>query len=118
MTIAVTSGRAGFTAAESLRCAGSARTQEPVLPDESSIRVEVPTALVEAIAKRTAELIGRELASGSPWLKTAEAAEYLRLPLGRLRNLTAEDAIPHHHQGKAVIYHKSELDAWALDGNR
>jgi hypothetical protein len=42
-----------------------------------------------------------------------EAAEYLRIPKGRLQNLTAAGVVKVSRQGKAHIYHREWLDDYA-----
>lgn len=48
----------------------------------------------------------------SPWLKPAEAAEYLGIALGTLRNWTSARYIPHAKRGRIVRYHRDRLDTW------
>ena len=51
----------------------------------------------------------------SPWMTTGEAAEYLRLAPGTLKNWRVTGNGPKHCAiGRAVRYHVDELDAFAL----
>ena len=50
----------------------------------------------------------------SPWLDAAGAADYLAVPVKRVRNLTAAGEIPHVREGGRVFYHRGQLDAWRL----
>ena len=52
----------------------------------------------------------------SPWLTVIQAAAYLQLTPGTIRNLTSQRRIPHAKNGGIVRYHKAELDGW-LRGN-
>ncbi|MGZ6285269.1 MAG: helix-turn-helix domain-containing protein [Ktedonobacterales bacterium] len=52
----------------------------------------------------------------SPWLSADEAAEYLRAPISRIRKLTMTGELPHEKDGRRVLYHKDDLDAFILDG--
>lgn len=48
----------------------------------------------------------------SPWLKPAEAAAYLGIAIGTLRNWTSMRFVPHAKRGGVVRYHRGELDRW------
>jgi excisionase family DNA binding protein len=74
-----------------------------------SLSLALPSKLVEAIASRAAELVVEQLGNGSPWLTRSEAAAYLRLPVSRLEK---DKAIPCHREGRRVLYHRDELDAY------
>ena len=71
-----------------------------------------PDAL-EAIASRAAELVVAGLGepNGSPWLTREAAAKYLSLPTSRLEK---DRTIPCHRDGRRVLYHRAELDAYLL----
>jgi excisionase family DNA binding protein len=65
---------------------------------------------VEVIADRAAELVIQRLErEASPWLTRARAATYLGLPLSRLEK---DKTIPCHRDGRRVLYHRDELDAY------
>jgi excisionase family DNA binding protein len=53
-----------------------------------------------------------------PWLTAAEAAEYLRVAEGTLRNWTSMKYVPHVKRGRLVRYHRDELDRWMAGGAR
>jgi excisionase family DNA binding protein len=75
----------------------------------TTIELELPEAVLEAIAARAAELALAELEKdGSPWLTRPQAAAYLGLPLSRLEK---DRRIPCHKDGGRVLYHRAELDA-------
>jgi len=50
--------------------------------------------------------------AGSPWLTPIEAAEYLGIALGTLRNLTSQRRVPFSRNGRIVRYRVDALDAW------
>ncbi|QDU98769.1 helix-turn-helix domain-containing protein [Lignipirellula cremea] len=50
----------------------------------------------------------------SPWLKPDEAAEYLGIALGTLRNWTSAKFVPFSKRGGIVRYHRNQLDQWLL----
>ncbi len=52
----------------------------------------------------------------SPWFKPIEAAEYLGIALGTLRNWTSAHYIPHAKRGRLVRYHRDSLDQWLKRG--
>ena len=53
-------------------------------------------------------------ASGSPWMDAPAAADYLAVPVKRVRNLTAAGDMPHVREGGRVFYHRGQLDSWRL----
>lgn len=52
----------------------------------------------------------------SPWLNAQQAAAYLQCPLSRVRKLTMTGELPHEHDGRRVLYHRDELDAYVRSG--
>ena len=54
--------------------------------------------------------------SRSPWLTAVEAAEYLGVALGTLRNWTSARYVPFCRRGRTVRYHRERLDAWLMSG--
>lgn len=50
------------------------------------------------------------------WLTAAQAAVYLKLALGTIRNLTSERRIPFAKRGGIVRYNRASLDAWLESG--
>ena len=61
-----------------------------------------PPELVDAIAAETARMITEAGVAFSPWMNVDEAAAYLRIPKGRLQNLTAAGVLKVSPQGKAL----------------
>jgi hypothetical protein len=79
----------------------------------SDLSLRVPDELVRAIATETARLLREDGLASSPWLNVEEAAGYLRIPAGRLRNLTAAREVRYSVQGKSYTYRRDWLDAYA-----
>lgn len=52
----------------------------------------------------------------TPWLTAAEAAQYLRCSLSRVRKLTMTREIPHEKDGSRVVYHREALDGFIRAG--
>jgi hypothetical protein len=75
----------------------------------STARLELPAELVEAIARRAAQLVFERLGDqqSSPWLTRRQAAAYLGLPVSRLEK---DRCIPGHRDRGRVLYHRAELD--------
>ena len=48
----------------------------------------------------------------SPWLTASQAAAYLQIALGTLRNWTSARFVPSVKRGGAVRYHRGDLDDW------
>lgn len=72
----------------------------------SDLSLTFPPELVHAIAAETARLVKEDGLAFSPWLNVEEAAAYLSIPVGRLRNLTAAKQIKFSPQGKGYIYNR------------
>lgn len=79
----------------------------------SGLHLDFPDELAQAIAAETARLVKEDGLAFSPWLNVDEAAAYLSIPVGRLRNLTAAKAIRYSPQGKGYIYNREWLDEYA-----
>lgn len=52
------------------------------------------------------------------WLTTEEAASYLRLSVGSLRNLTSNGCVPHHKLGRRNRYRLDDLRTLLLNEKR
>ena len=52
----------------------------------------------------------------SPWLTPVQAASYLQIALGTLRNWTSARYVPFACRGRTVRYHREKLDAWLAAG--
>ncbi len=52
----------------------------------------------------------------SPWLNPTEAAAYLGIALGTLRNWVSQRYIPFARRGRVVRFHREKLDAWLRRG--
>lgn len=48
----------------------------------------------------------------TPWLNAKEAAAYLGISLGTLRNWTSAKFVPFSKRGGIVRYHQQRLDEW------
>ncbi len=77
---------------------------------------DFPDDLLEAAAARVADLAAARERVRTPWLRAEEAAEYLRAPVSRVRKLTMMGTIPHEKDGRRVLYHRDELDAFLRGG--
>jgi excisionase family DNA binding protein len=52
----------------------------------------------------------------TPWMMPAEAAAYLGISLGTLRNWTSQRTIPFAKRGRVVRYQRKALDHWLVTG--
>jgi excisionase family DNA binding protein len=52
----------------------------------------------------------------SPWMTPAQAAKYLGIALGTLRNWTSAHFVPFAKKGRVVRYHREKIDQWLLRG--
>lgn len=83
----------------------------------TSIPLALPPDALDAIAEHVADLLAaRADESRSPWLTARQAADYIAAPLSRVRKLTMSDDLPHHRDGRRVLYHRQELDAFIRSG--
>ena len=60
--------------------------------------------------------LGDAVRPPSPWMTPQQAAEYLSISLGTLRNWTSARYIPFSKRGRVVRYHKESVDAWLARG--
>jgi excisionase family DNA binding protein len=76
---------------------------------QSSSRTDLDV-LAAALAERL------HLADGSPWMNTAEAAEYMRVSVRWLRQHLRQ--IPHSKVEGRLFFSRTELDAWLAQNRR
>jgi hypothetical protein len=73
--------------------------------------------LADELADRVVARVAEKLPSSpdsSPWLTTAEAISYSRLPEGTFRKLMSTGRIP-SHGGRAKLFYRAEIDQALLD---
>ena len=99
-----------------------ARAREPLgAPDHTSapLALEVPSALVEAVADRVAGLLVERLPAQrgpEPWLDVDAAAEYIAAKPHRLYDLVAEGRVRCAKDGRRSLFRREWLDAYLLGG--
>jgi excisionase family DNA binding protein len=81
------------------------------MPDESQRTWQEFLALLRS--QQTAPACG-----GSPWMGAEEAARYLGIALGTLRNWTSLGFIPCVKKGHVTRYHREVIDNWLAEGGR
>ena len=79
-----------------------------------SIETHASHADLDALAAALAERL--HLANGSPWMNTAEAAEYLRVSVRWLRQHLHQ--VPHSKVEGRLFFSRNELDAWLAEKRR
>ena len=79
------------------------------IENQSSSRVELDR-LAAALAERLNH------GDGSPWMNTAEAAEYMRVSVRWLRQHLRQ--IPHSKVEGRLFFSRQELDAWLAEHRR
>jgi excisionase family DNA binding protein len=57
-----------------------------------------------------------DLVPSSPWLRPQQAACYLGISLGTLRNWTSARYVPFSKRGRVVRYRRDLLDRWLARG--
>lgn len=50
--------------------------------------------------------------AATPWMSPEQAARYLGIALGTLRNWTSARYIPFARRGRVVRYHRDAIDKW------
>ena len=91
---------------------GQAPAQSPA---ESSVIVVKPGLTDEQlaqIAEQVAALIPENTPTVSPWLNAAEAGERLRCGKDRIYDLIALGKLHPHRDGRRVLLHRDDLDAY------
>jgi Helix-turn-helix domain len=69
---------------------------------------------VDALADAVADRLRRS--NGTPWMNTAEAADYLRVSVRWLRQHLHET--PHSKIKRRLFFSRRELDAWLAENRR
>ena len=84
-----------------------------------NVNFELPPEAIDAIARRAAELVAAEhTASLSPYLNTAEAAEYLRCKAHRIHDLVHRGELRVLKDGSRNLYRREDLDAVLIPEER
>lgn len=84
----------------------------------SELAITISDELVDAIARRVADLLRADLAAlheePSPWMDFEAARAYLGFTRDALYKLTAARAIPCRKKagGQGLLFHRHELDQW------
>ena len=119
---AETAGRSCDQATRSRPAARPLRSRRGsgLIEDDDAQPIEIPEALLDALAHRLAARVVEQMAGqlaasykGSPWMTFEEAVEYARVPAGTFRKLSADGTFT-AHGGKKKVYHRQELDAALL----
>lgn len=80
----------------------------------SELRLEVPHEIVEAIARRAAEMmLEQETTNGSPWYSLSGAAAYLHLSERTLEREISRGRLRSSTIGRRRILHREDLDRFA-----
>ena len=84
------------------------------------LAVELPDELVEALARRVAELLAErdQGAAGylDGYLDVAGAAEFLACPPSRVYALTSAGRLPVHRDGSRLLFDRQELRDYVANG--
>ena len=78
------------------------------------IQTNASQAALDALAAALAERM--QLQNGSPWMTTAEAAEYMRVSVRWLRQHLFQ--VPHSKVEGRLFFSRNELDAWLGENRR
>ncbi len=81
----------------------------------NALTLAVPSALIETIAHRAAEILAGQVAiavATSPWLDTKGAAEYLSCSPARIHDLVALGKLTPRRDGRRLLFARRDLDAY------
>jgi len=74
--------------------------------------LEVPAALVEAVAVRVADLLAERVPpERDGYLGVEEAAKYLGRPKSRIYEHVAAKRLRHYRDGRSLLFRREDLDA-------
>jgi len=77
-----------------------------------SLALEVPSALVEHLAARVADLLAERLPpERDGYIGVEEAAAYIDAPRSRVYELVAAKRVRHYRDGRRVLFRREDLDA-------
>lgn len=82
------------------------------------LHVGLPPEFVEAVAMRVADLLAERQApvADEGFLDVNGAAAFLACPKSRVYALVSAGRLPHHRDGSRLLFDRSELRAYVLDG--
>lgn len=80
-------------------------------PEHSKIALDVPDALVEAIAQRAAQIV-LDAQPEQRWASADEAAERLRCPRSRIYELKSRGDLAAYKDGDRLLFAVADLDAY------
>lgn len=79
----------------------------------------IPPSLVQCISNSSHSMLDPQTCSLKiEWLNSNEAAEFLRLSVKALRNLTSNGKLPFYKLGRRNRYRRDELEAILLNERR
>lgn len=82
----------------------------------NQIGLTLPPDVIEAIARRAADLVEQRDARPEGFLDVAGAAEFLACPASRVYALTSAGRLPVHRDGTRLLFRAAELDEWVRAG--
>jgi len=82
------------------------------VPAMIELTVRLTDEQLAEIAERAAALIPTDAPAVSPWLNVAEAAERLRCRKDRIYDLIALSKLHPRRDGRRVLLHREDLDAY------
>lgn len=80
----------------------------------AQLALTLPAELIDAIAKRAAELVGTP--EPESWIGVDDAAAHLCCPKSRVYRLVSRRSIPFEKDGARLLFKRSELDLWVQRG--
>jgi excisionase family DNA binding protein len=102
---------------QTLRDARTALGTDAAARVTARLALDVPADVLEAVARRAAELLAEDLrAQPEPWIGVEEAAAHLACPRSRIYRLVSRRSIPFEKDGQRLLFRRSTLDEWVARG--
>lgn len=79
------------------------------------LNIPLSDELIRTLAEHVADVLPARPEPES-WIGVAEAAEHLACPRSRIHALVSKRAIPHHKDGRRLLFRRSDLDRFVEEG--
>ena len=80
------------------------------------LTLTLPPEAMQVLAERLAELL-QAAPRSEEWVGVDDAARHIGCNRNRIYYLVSNNRIPHHHEGRRVMFRRSELDDWLTSGS-
>jgi excisionase family DNA binding protein len=89
----------------------------PNTTDSATVVLSLPDEWLNEIARRVVALMGQAPTDDAdPWMTVTEAAKHIRCTTSRIYKLVEQGSLPHHREGRRLLFKRSELDSFIRSG--